>query len=145
MSASNILRVRLCADCGELASSMDTVCPRCLRHGTLRDRFQCQKCRSLLEEPYCSICSDRAAIQEGVGSPAAGPRVLDEGTAVPNVAKSEPPAWLAGAVGGAFFGAIAGAVGGSLLGENPSLGALIGLLPGAIAGGLLSSSARDSR
>jgi hypothetical protein len=142
-----IVRVRECDLCGEVGGVMDTVCPRCKRHGSLRDRFQCSRCKRLLEEKTCWNCADAESFRAGP----AGSDILHAVTAgglaseqvpaletMPDVA--DPlgvPPWVAAAVGGAVFGTGVGVAGAWFLSVDLLLGGGIGLVCGVLLGGTL--------
>ncbi len=129
-------------DCGEVGSAMDTMCQRCQRRGTMRERYQCTGCRRLLESQDCDICQPSVAIREGRDD-APGPVVIEERDArLERLRTDDPPPWLVAAVGGGFFGAIAGVVTGLALGESWLIGALIGIIPGVFVGAIFGGGAK---
>jgi hypothetical protein len=140
MPAPAVIRVRVCADCGNVCNSMETRCPACLRHGTLANRYQCTGCNALLDERTCSVCQEETRLRSGLAEhPVPGLVVSNESEPLPPLADPlAAPPWLVGAIGGAILGSGIGALTGHLLGETWWLGALLGLVPGILAGALLS-------
>jgi hypothetical protein len=128
---------------------MDTLCPRCQRYGTLRGRYQCRRCRQLLDQETCEECE--RAQQITAAAPKAGqPAFLDDplraATRLDLVDPRAPHPALAAGVGGAVFGATAGALAGQFfLGESPVIVGLIGLVVGSLVGALLGGNPSQGR
>ncbi len=145
MAEANVMKVRECGECGTLATTMDTLCKRCQKRGTLRERYLCLGCERLLDAPPCPVCADpgATAIRAEPGAepgPAAEPRSLTWEPRPVNIKDNAPPPWLAGCVGGAVLGAGIGAVATLFIGGALWVGALVGLVPGALVGVVLGQN-----
>ncbi len=146
-----VTRVKECEACGEVCSTMDTLCPRCQQYGTLRERFQCSRCQRLLENQTCWACGPEAEseqIASKISPHGSGAEDLAQPQLPPNLVDPHAvhPALAAG-VGGAVFGGAVGALAGHFfLGENPLVLGLIGLVIGTTVGALLGGNvSRDRR
>ena len=127
---------------------MDTKCARCLRNGPFQERFQCERCQRILLERSCPECTPATAIQtQAPGLEAPDPRAgaiasIDGPRPLPDIRKSEPPAWLVACVGGVAFGAGLGAVVAHFMDMSWLIGGGIGAAVGAILGPLLGGGSK---
>ena len=130
--------VRICDACGEVGTSMDTVCARCRRRGSLRDSWRCLNCHRLVESPPCRECS--GGIQAEPPTTRTRPNLGDpHSLSVPDVSKPEPPPWLTGLIGGVVAGAGIGVVAGLAMGEELWLTGPLGAVVGGVLGSIFTA------
>lgn len=135
---SEMIPVRICNHCGHIGEGMDTFCQRCLRRGTLEDRYRCPRCAKLADDETCSTCAVDMGIREANPRQALAPAAIER--PIPDLSTSDPPPWLAGLVGGIFFGAAIGAGLGIVFGEAQWLTAIIGAVLGGVVGATVSAN-----
>jgi hypothetical protein len=140
--------VKECEVCGEVCSTMDTMCPRCQRYGTLRRRYQCLRCQRVLDNQTCAACESaeqitsepRRAPQPSLATEPLEPARSDL------VDPHAPHPAVAAAVGGAVFGAAAGAAAAYFfIGDDPLILGLIGLVIGTLVGAVLGGNVSQNR